>query len=301
MRKRLNQYMGRFKRLYRLNEALHQGRQERLRARGLPSESWEGFAERVFKEAAPTFILSTGRCGTKLLTEAFERQPGVLCAHSPTPELLYESRLAYEQGEGGAGERRAAIRGARFEIIAEAYLRERVYIETNNRVTFFAHELAELFPNSRFVHVVRHPGAFVRSGVRRGYYRGQYGDIGRIRPVAEPLATLWAELGEIARVAWLWNETNRFVEEFKSGGVGERCAFVKAEDLFADPEAILQVAEHAQVPELPTLSSLVELQREPVNADLSPTDLPRYEDWSDEDKASLARYAPLASEYGYTL
>jgi hypothetical protein len=246
-------------------------------------------------------VLSTGRCGTKVLTEAFERAAGVLCEHSPTPELLYESRLAYESGEAGAEVRRAAIRGARFELVAEAFLRERVYIETNNRVTFFAAELAELFPKSRFVHVVRHPGAFVRSGVRRGYYRGRYGDIGRIRPIAEPSASAWSELDDIARVAWLWNETNQFIEHFKDKYPPERCLFIKAEELFTDPGAILRVAQHARMPELPQSNELEALQREPVNADLSATELPSYARWTDDQKATLRQYATLASLYGYEL
>jgi len=255
----------------------------------------------VLQEAEPTFVLSTGRCGTKLLTEAFENLPGVMCEHSPTPELLYESRLAYEAGDGGGETRRAAIRGARFELLAEAYLRERRYVETNNRVTFFARELADLFPQSRFVHVVRHPVDFIRSGARRDYYRGCYGDIGRIRPTGGKWLAEWEALGDIGRIGWLWNETNSFIENVKESLSPDRYLLVKAEELFREPEVLLSIGKHAGLTTLPERGRVVSLLSQPVNPSVKPDEIATYESWSGAEKETLRRVAPLAESYGYRL
>src|SRR5690625_7198839 len=51
-----------------------------------------------------------------------------------------------------------------------AYKSEKRYIETNNQLTFFAPGLARMFPDAQFVHLYRHPGEVVRSGMRRGWF-----------------------------------------------------------------------------------------------------------------------------------
>jgi len=149
----------------------------------LPADYWEELPDRVLNQQAPVFFLSTGRCGTALLTQVFDRLPGVLCHHAPRPELLYAERLAYESCPDQFEAFRTAVLAARFELMADCLVRGRRYVETNYRVTFFAPHLRSLFPRAKFVHLVRHPGDFVTSAVRGRYYLGQYTDIGRIRPV----------------------------------------------------------------------------------------------------------------------
>jgi hypothetical protein len=50
----------------------------------------------VHQEYAPCFVLSTGRCGTQLLTTLFELHPKVDAHHEPAPELVYFGKYAYE-------------------------------------------------------------------------------------------------------------------------------------------------------------------------------------------------------------
>ena len=51
------------------------------------------------RQNAPTvFVLSTGRTGTKLLTDLFSKVKGVKVYHNPSPVLLYTSKLCYESG-----------------------------------------------------------------------------------------------------------------------------------------------------------------------------------------------------------
>ena len=66
---------------------------ERRRLKRMPAEYWERLLESVFAEHEPIFVLSTGRCGTALLTSIFGHLPGVLCYHAPSPEFVYSQKI----------------------------------------------------------------------------------------------------------------------------------------------------------------------------------------------------------------
>ena len=51
-------------------------------------------------------------------------------------------------------------------------------------MTPFCDRLAETLPESKFIVLVRDPRDFVRSGMRRNYYRGHPWDVGRLKPKA---------------------------------------------------------------------------------------------------------------------
>lgn len=288
------------KKLFELNRRAYVSYKERREFLRKPPDYWSRFPQLVLQEHAPVFFVSTGRCGTALVTKILEEIPGVACFHAPAPELLYSERKAYEEGLEKPEAYQIAVRAARFELVAECEIRGRTYVETSFRCTFFAPHLYELFPRSRFVHLVRHPGAFVRSGVRRRYYEGQYTDIGRIIPLRGPAAERWAEMTTFERNAWLWNETNEFIELFKEGRDRERILTVKAEDLFSDPDMALKIIEHCGLP-APPRKRIARWIRRPINAQLDDSNLPPYEDWDGTLKQEVRRWVTCAERYGYEL
>lgn len=265
-----------------------------------PPEYWAKLPSTVFDEHRPVFVLSTGRCGTALLTRIFDRIPGVLCYHAPQPELVYSERRAYEEGREQFESYVTAIRVARFELLADAVRRGQRYVETNYRITFFAPHLRELFCGARFVHLVRHPGSFTRSGVRCGFYQGQYTDLGRIRPTEGRAAHAWPDMTPIERCAWLWNETNRFIERFKaSGGKGEVIT-VRSEELFADPAAMQGILEHCYLPR-PEPGEIESWIEDRVNQSKGGAVSDPYTRWPEERKEQVRRWVTLAEGYGYTV
>ncbi len=271
---------------------------ERRRFKRMPPEYWDRLPEVVFREHEPVFVLSTGRCGTALLTRIFGHIPGVLCYHTPSPEFVYSQKLAYEEGLEKFETFKAVVGAARFELVADCAARGRRYVETNCRITFFAPHLYELFSRSRFVHLVRHPGSFVRSGVRRKYYEGRYGDIGRIKPLCGEAAAAWGHMTTSERCAWLWNETNAFIEQFKEGRDSQRILTLKAEDLFTQPAATIGLCRHCRLPEPPE-TDVAKWIKKPVNRQLDNNRLPPYELWDEAGKEQVGRWATLAGEYGY--
>lgn len=187
--------------------------------------------EDVLAQAAPVFVLSTGRVGTMLLTRLFELEKGLNIEHEALPEMLYTGKLAYADPSNIEFTKGAFMAG-RYEAIRDCQLQNLRYVETNNRLTFFAPAMAALFPNAKFIHLLRHPDSFVSSGIQRNWYTGKtITDEGRIAPAKNSGIERQQD-----KIAWLWNATNAFIEDFKEGAGKDRTLTVRSEDLFSNTE-----------------------------------------------------------------
>jgi hypothetical protein len=187
--------------------------------------------EDVLAQAAPVFVLSTGRVGTMLLTRLFELEKGLHIEHEALPEMLYTGKLAYADPSNIEFTKGAFMAG-RYEAIRDCQLQNLRYVETNNRLTFFAPAMAALFPNAKFIHLLRHPDSFVSSGIQRNWYTGKtITDEGRIAPAKNSGIERQQD-----KIAWLWNATNSFIEDFKEGAGKDRTLTVRSEDLFSNTE-----------------------------------------------------------------
>ncbi|MCQ9205010.1 MAG: sulfotransferase [Omnitrophica bacterium] len=255
---------------------------------------------RVYEQAPCCFVLSTGRCGTKLLTKLMGLSKEIKCKHVPFPELIYFSKLAYETFEEDRKKFKFAINMARYELIQEAFLRKQTYVETNNRITFFAPFLTEIFKQAKFIHLVRHPADFVRSGINREWYKGRnIHDTGRIVPQHNKQID-WSEMTQIERIAWLWNETNQFIENFKLNLKDpDRILFVKAEDLFSRPETTQKVFSFLKLVS-PPIKKITKIIRRSVNVQRN-SYCSKYDQWKQQEKDQLSKYAGLFSKYNYNL
>ncbi|MCG8449213.1 MAG: sulfotransferase, partial [Pirellulales bacterium] len=242
----------------------------------------------------------TGRCGTKLLTQLLEKVPATACFHAPQPELLSYEKLAYEQGESNFEAFKLLISACRFELMADCFVRGRRYIETNQRITFFAPHLYELFPQARFIHLVRNPYSFVRTGAALNYYEGQYADLGRITPIEGPAAIQWPHMSIYQRCAWLWNETNEFIERFKAQCDPSRVLTVLAEDLFDNPETTLTILRHCRLPELP-ISTISKCLKRKVNSNPHKGKLNRVDQDDQKWKDAIQPWSLNASRYHYAM
>jgi len=191
----------------------------------------EVLPEDVLANAAPVFVLSTGRVGTMLLTRLFELKNGLHIEHEALPEMLYTGKLAYADPSNIEFTKGAFMAG-RYEAIRDCQLQNLRYVETNNRLTFFAPAMAALFPNAKFIHLLRHPDSFVSSGIQRNWYTGKtITDEGRIAPAKNSGIERQQD-----KIAWLWNATNSFIEDFKEGAGKDRTLTVRSEDLFSNTE-----------------------------------------------------------------
>jgi hypothetical protein len=247
------------------------------------------------------FVLSTGRCGTALITKIFNESSKLYAEHNPKPELEYVSSIIHREGlEKDA--LKLAVLAARFDLFfLQAYLRGKVYVETNCRISFFAPALADLLPNAKFIHLVRNPADFARSGMRRGYYAEGVVQHQRLDGSRQPD---WGTFSRLEKVGWEWNEINRKIEEFKAVVDPNRVITVNSEGLYKAPEVTSDIFRFLEI-DNPFLGArgkrkLEKMLERPVNKQISGS-YPKYNDWSDADKKALRRIVTFAPEYDYML
>jgi hypothetical protein len=246
----------------------------------------------------PYFVLSTGRCGTLWLTRLLRLSKYVRVNHSDYPELIRHSRLAYERYGESPEVFQEIIRATRDEPILRAHRHRQIYVETNNRITFFAYAIRQVYPHAKFIHLVRHPGDFVRSGLSRGWYSGQgRHDLGRITDQASP--GKWDAMSRQEKIAWLWNETNLYVEQFLESLEGHNFIQAKSEDMFRDTRIARDICEFVGANDI-TKHMIDKMQKRVINRGNRKTIEP-YDQWSTIEKERVREEAKLADSYGYVL
>ncbi|MDH5674834.1 MAG: sulfotransferase [Myxococcales bacterium] len=249
----------------------------------------------VLDVVEPVFVLSTGRCGTKWLTELLAHDSALRVNHSDHPELLRESRMAYERYAGEPDLFHEIVRTARDGYLLDAHIRGMRYVETNHRITFLAPAALRVYPRARFVHLVRNPGDFVRSGVRRRWYSGSYYDLAR--PTMAD-AEAWQRASTVERLAWLWNETQSFIEDFVAELPDSRVMRIRSEDMFSDLEATAGLCDFigARIGR----RAIGRMHQRRVNVQHGGPRAP-FERWSAAEREAVRRQVPLAERYGYIL
>lgn len=262
----------------------------------------------MYNDYAPVFVITTGRSGSRLITDILNLCEDLAAFHEPEPTLQYFSNHAFHN-QDKPELLRHTIHAARMELVLNTMIRGGVYIEANQSLTFFAPALASIFREARFIHLVRHPGSFVRSAWRKGWHRNDsIWESGRVRSRDDKT---WRSWGEVERLAWTWGATNGFIESFKASIPGEKSFTLRLEDLTSDPRIPEKLALFCGG-EIPCLSKTETLLKSRVNAfrvtpDEPPNmkkcpDFPNYPEWEPDDLAALERHAgPLAPLYGYRL
>ena len=251
----------------------------------------------MFSNMSPVFFVSTGRVGSELLVRLMNESNIGSVYHEPRPRMFYSSKLVFEKNVE-VHTKKIAYLSARYDLLKKAYLEEKRFIETNNRNTFFMSALGELFPKAKFIQLVRHPGDFVRSGIRRKYYFGNENDDSRIMPLVHDRYNKdWEILSNIERIGWLWNATYSFIEEEKLHMNLENIITVKSEDLFSKPQTYNKICaflEHNHLSE----KKIASIIKKPINMQKQ-SSYPKWTQWSEEDKNKLIKMTPLGEKYGY--
>jgi len=262
------------------------------------SEMYEGYA--------PVFVLSTGRSGSKFIVELLNLSPTIAAFHEPRPCLQYFSNFAF-QHQPQLEILSRMIDAARMEMILETHIKNKIYVESNQCLTFFAPAIAGLFRGAKFAHLLRHPAHFVRSAVRKGWHRNDsIWESGRVRLADEKN---WSRMEQRERLAWLWTVTNEYIETFKKGLASERSLTVRFEDLLHGPNEAERLFRFVGSRPI-NREQIRQAQDKRINEleifpDEPPTmrkisDFPPYEEWPEEWQEKLrAGVGTLAANYGY--
>jgi hypothetical protein len=183
-----------------------------------------------------------------------------------------------------------------------AYWLDRVYFESNNRITFLADLLISIFPHAKFIHLVRHPYDFVRSALNRGYYKEHIRDFARIHPKpTNKIYHKWNDISRMEKCAWLYKQTNLHILNVLENLPPERKAFVKAEDIFsfnyAEVKKIFKFVNHNTKP--PGISHIKKVLKKKINSSIT-RKIPAPEYWSTDEIDTVQKHTlSLMKKFGY--
>ena len=249
----------------------------------------------------PVFFLSTGRTGTQWFNGILNKDSKFRSFHEPVPSLFYQWKLAFDERESILQKVepqfnlfREIFLVAREEYRRYAWKTGKRYAETNNYVTFFAPVIAEALPSAKFVHVYRHPGEFIRSGLRRNWYGGGENDF--VKPGNKMLGSE-NRVTAMEKIAWLWRETNQFIELFKKSSDNLAVYSFNFNELNLD-----RVMELTEFLELSVKRNAVK-RRIGIKMNVQKEgNIDKYSDWKTEDKIRIMNICgELATQYGYDL
>lgn len=265
--------------------------------------------DQMFETYSPVFVLSTGRCGSKYIADLFKNTEDVVSFHEPEPNLMYFSNYAF-QNQKKIEVLEKIFLAARLELIIREYIKGKIYFESNQCLTFFAPVIAKIFKKAKFIHLIRHPGDFVRSGIRKGWHSNDsIWESGRIK-----MANMeeWEKLISIEKLSWVWNSTNLFIEGFRESVDSKSNINLKLEEISGEnkkkayglfqfvgvTENVHKILRDLSFKKINTLYIGVD---EPSNMK-KVKEYPIYNKWDKPDKDCLKRIvSELSVKYNYDL
>ncbi len=201
--------------------------------------------------AHPFFIVSSGRSGTAMLHKALAADTDVEIHHEYMVHHIQPLAVRRYMGLAGADETRGLLAGTYGAAVH--YCQKKFWGDSSNKVSWLIPDLFALFPQAKFVHLVR-DGRKVA-----GSYFNKLGDEcyddrstnvlrahieeGAVAPPPEkkywwplpkkddPAAHAFRSSDQFGRIAWHWAEINRVILNDLQALPKARTHFVKLEEL----------------------------------------------------------------------
>ena len=227
--------------------------------------------EQEWEDMKCVYALSTGRTGTQTLAAMLRLSPHVEAQHEPAPRLVMATYEAYMEAPlaDWLDKWSRFVLAARDDFVLEANACGKVYVESNNRLTYVADALQKAFPASRFIFSHRDPFKVIRSGMQRGAYQGpgKAWNFARIKPrPGEPYADAWDAMEPLEKEAWRWAQINREAKAFFDALPAERRYELPASTFFSGSEKVYkEIFEFVGVP-CPPMSEIQQIMGRKMNA-----------------------------------
>ncbi|MBX2820679.1 MAG: sulfotransferase [Rhodothermaceae bacterium] len=260
--KTLDQVQGRLKRFIE-QENRSKKRELNLTLGRAYEREWEGMK--------CVFALSTGRTGTQTLAALLRLSPHIVAQHEPAPRLVQASYDAYmdKNSQGWIEKWGPFALATRDDFVLGANAEGKVYVESNNRLTYLADAVKVAFPASKFIFSHRDPYKVIRSGMQRGAYQGpgKAWNFARIRPrPEEPFFDTWESMEPLEKEAWRWARINKEAKDFFDSLPAERKLELPAKAFFgANEKTYKEIFEFVGAP-CPTLEEIRQVMGRKMNA-----------------------------------
>lgn len=259
---------------------------------------------RLFTGARCATVLSTGRAGSTTLCALLALSRDIAACDEPAPQPLAERKRAYASIAESIAPFAATFTGYRALPVMCAHARGKLYAETSCRWTYLTPAIARVLPQSRFIHLHRHPADFVRAAYERGWYTSHRNDRFRILPRPDdPAYDLWPHWDSFRKVCWNWQACHRFATAFKRTLSGDRVLTIRSEELFD-----VQSGVHARLfgflgvepPPESAIAAVLRARRDSSSHEGTAT--PPLSEWSTEWRQALLEIAgETMAELGYEL
>ena len=233
------------------------------------------------------FTMTTGRTGTLTLIKLLNLSPEIKAYHEPLPHLREYVKTAYNDIYINQEKYANIFREARCNLIFKSWIKGHTYVE-HTVMTSFCPSIAIELPNSKFIHIFRHPADVIRSGLRRRWYQGHAWDDNRIEPTPDdPNRSKWdTQWDPLLKVCWNWNYVNNFIIEFSKNLPKNRFLAVKFERLInKDTDEYLRVFSFLNV-DPPNEKDVRKILNHKYNAQENGK-FPKYEEWTVQNKQNL--------------
>ena len=218
--------------------------------------------------AQPFFIVSSGRSGTAMLHKALSAVSGVEMHHEYAVQITQP--LAVKRYLGALTEEEARIRLDETFGAALRHTRGTHWGDSSNKLSWLVPDLASLFSQARFVHLVR-DGRKVASSYFHKLGNETYDDrsnaalqawydgVGSAPPPEkpywwpvprrdDPMAAAFRGFDQFQRIAWHWAEINRLAMESLAALPPGRTLFVRLEDLRQSPDKVRELFDFLGLP-----------------------------------------------------
>ncbi|HEX4117450.1 MAG TPA: sulfotransferase [Rhizomicrobium sp.] len=220
--------------------------------------------------ARPFFIVSSGRSGTAMLHKALSAVAGVEMHHEYMVQIVQP--LAVKSYLSLVDPAQTAKMIADTYGAAIHYSQATHWGDSSNKVSWLIPELAEAFPDARFVHLVRDGRKVASSYFHKlgdecyddrstAILQAHY-DAPLLNPAPPPEKKYWWPLprhgardakrfrafSQFERICWHWAEVNRLALEELSRLAPERTMFVRLEELRATPSEVRALYDFLDLP-----------------------------------------------------
>jgi Sulfotransferase family len=217
----------------------------------------------------PFFIVSSGRSGTAMLHKALSANPGVEIHHEYMVQITQPLAIKRYLGLVGEEECRRVIGETHGAAIR--YCEADHWGDSSNKLSWLIPDLAALFPQARFVHLVRDGRKVCSSYFHKlaaecyddrstAIFQAHIDDFHLQAPPPEKKywwptprkdsrhAARFRGFSQFERICWHWAELNRVVLEELDRLAPDRSLFLRLEDLRESPSVASGLYDFLKLP-----------------------------------------------------